>query len=62
MRDEHHGRNFRKMETKINAEYGIYFFYARNNYATWFHNIWGFPFGRKPPTPKDRGWEKEVNA
>ena len=62
MRDEHHGRNFRKMETKINAEYGIYFFYARNNYATWFHNIWGFPFGRRPPTPKDRGWEKEVNT
>ncbi len=58
MMDEGHGKNFRKMETKINAEYGIYFFYKSNNYATWFHDFWGFPFGRRPPTPEDRGWGK----
>nr|ADD92984.1 hypothetical protein [uncultured archaeon MedDCM-OCT-S04-C163] len=62
MRDEGHGKNFRKMERKINAEYGIYFFYASNNYGIWFHNFWGFPFGRRPPTSEDRGWENEVKT
>ena len=52
-----HGKDFRKMETKINAEYGIYYFYASNRYAKHFHNFWGIPFGRKKPTAKDRGWK-----
>jgi len=62
MRDEGHGKNFRRMERKINAEYGIYFFYASNNYGIWFHNFWGFPFGKRPPTSEDRGWENEVKT
>ena len=42
-----HGRRFRQMEKKMNAQYGIFFFYAWNNYAKYFHNFWGFPFGKK---------------
>jgi hypothetical protein len=51
-----HGKEFRKMEKKMNAEYGIYYFYAANRYAKHFHNFWGIPFGNKKPSPKDRGW------
>ncbi len=50
-----HGRNFRQMEKKMNADYGIYFFYGGNNYAMWFHSFWGFPFGKKRPNAADRG-------
>ncbi len=53
---DNHGKEFRKMEKKMNAEYGIYYFYAWNKYAKYFHNFWGIPFGSKKPTPKDRGW------
>ena len=52
-----HGRTFRQMEKKMNAKYGIFFFYAWNNYAKYFHNFWGFPFGKKSPNAADRGWE-----
>ena len=51
-----HCKNFRKMEKKMNAEYGIYYFYAKNKYAKHFHNFWGIPYGNKKPTSKDRGW------
>lgn len=52
-----HGRRFRKMEKQINAKYGIYFFYACNRYAKYFHNFWGFPFGKRKPSRIDRGWD-----
>ena len=52
-----HGRRFRQMEKKMNAQYGIFFFYAWNNYAKYFHNFWGFPFGKRRPNAADRGWE-----
>jgi len=52
-----HGRTFRQMEKKMNAEYGIFFFYAWNNYAIYFHNFWGFSFGKNRPNAAGRGWE-----
>ena len=51
-----HGSRFRQMEKKINAEYGIYFFYSWSNYAIIFHNFWGFGFGKRKPNATDRGW------
>ena len=51
-----HGREFRKMETQMNAEYGIYFVYSRSNYGTFFHTFWGIPYGNKMPSSKERGW------
>ena len=51
-----HGSMFRKMEREMNAEYGIYFFYSRDNYARMFHNFWGFGFGKRKPNATDRGW------
>jgi len=59
-----HCKIFRKMEKNINAHYGIYYIYSWYNYAKFFHNFWGIPFGNKKPTAKDRGWlvsEKEVD-
>ena len=52
-----HGRKFRQMEKKMNANYGIFYFYSCNKYAKFFHNFWGFPFGKKRPSAADRGWE-----
>ena len=51
-----HGSRFRQMEKKMNAEYGIYFFYSWSNYAIIFHNFWGFGFGKRKPNAADRGW------
>jgi len=51
-----HGRKFRQMEKKMNANYGIFYFYSCNKYAKFFHNFWGFPFGKKRPSAADRGW------
>ena len=59
-----HCKIFRKMEKQINAEYGIYYMYNRENYGMFFHNYWGWIYGRSKPSAKDRGWlvsKKEVN-
>jgi len=53
---DNHCRKFRKMERKINSQYGIYYVYGFNRYGKCFHNFWGKPFGFSKPTPKDRGW------
>ena len=53
-----HGPSFRTMEKSINAQYGIYYVYASNGYATMFHTFWGKPFGKRRPTPNERGWRE----
>ena len=53
-----HGPLFRVIEKKMNAEYGIYYVYSTNGYATMFHNFWGKPFGKRRPTPEERGWNE----
>ena len=35
----------------------FFFFYSWNKYAKFFHNFWGFPFGKKRPSAADRGCE-----
>ncbi len=59
----HHGMHtgdhcirFREMEKQINAEYGIYYMYDRKNYGIFFHNYWGWFYGKSKPSAKDRGW------
>lgn len=49
-----HGKVFRNMEKKINAQYGIYYIYSWYNYAKCFHNFWGIPFGNKKPSAEYR--------
>jgi len=56
MSTKYHGKEFRKIEAKINSEYGIYFFYSKNNYAMWFHNFWGVPYAWGKPRHDERGW------
>ena len=53
---EDHCKKFRKMETRINSEYGIYYVYGFSRYGGIFHNFWGWPYGFSKPTAKDRGW------
>ncbi len=51
-----HCKIFRKMEKQMNAEYGIYYIYNRENYGMFFHNFWGWIYGESKPSAKDRGW------
>ena len=46
------------MEKSINAQYGIYYVYATNGYATMFHTFWENPSEKEGQRPTKGDGEK----